>query len=262
MSSWRVFDIHGHTAHQSQLAARLAAMDRAGITASALMVDFDYEWPNGVADTRRVNDQVAAWRDLYPTRLPVALGTVEPFHGPRACLDEIDRLAGELRLDGVIWDHHAQGTSLDDQRMVTFAREVARRGLTSVVHVHALDMREGPTHVESLARQVPEATLVALGAFSALQRHWELERIARACPNLVFDTTVTLPIGPIDAYVEIVGAERVVFGTDMYANPLWTAPEPLVLRMIVDSEALSESEKQLILWDNAARLFPRLQALA
>ena len=123
---------------------------------------------------------------------------MEPFHRVPACLEELDLIASGLHLDGVVWDHHAQGTAIDDQRMITFVRALAHHGLPALVHVHALDMREGPTHVESLARQVPEATIVALGTFSALQRYSELDRIARACPNLWFDTTVTIPIGPLD----------------------------------------------------------------
>jgi len=53
-----------------------------------------------------------------------------------------------------------------------------------------------PARVASLARRVPEATIVALGALSSLQHEFELRRLAAEAPNLLFDTTVTLPIGP------------------------------------------------------------------
>lgn len=236
-------------------------MDRAGLTASAVMVDLDYEWPNGVADTRRVNDLVAATRAAYPHRLPVALGTVEPFHGMQPCLAEIDRLTRELHLDGMVWDHYAQGTGIDDQRMVAFVKVLAERGLPAFVHVHALDLREGPSHVESLARRVPEATIVALGALSSLQRHWEFERIASACPNLLFDTTVSVPIGSIETYIETVGASRILFGTDLGATPSSASARPPMLDEILGSARLSDADKRLMLWDNAARLFPRLNDL-
>jgi predicted TIM-barrel fold metal-dependent hydrolase len=173
----------------------------------------------------------------------------------------LDRLHRELRLDGLVWDHHAQGTGVDDQRMVTMVNELGRRGLPALVHVHALDLREGVAHAESLARQAPDTTIVALGAFSAVQRQWDLERIASACRNLWFDTTVTVPIGPIELYVNVVGAERVVFGTDMYANPRWGHARPPVLEAIVGSDTLTDKEKELLLWGNAERLFPRLRAL-
>ena len=226
------------------------------------MVDHEYEWPNGVADTRRVNDLVAACRAAHSRRLPVALGTVEPFHGTQACLVEIDRLTLDLDLDGVVWDHHAQGTAIDDQRMVAFVKVLAARGLPAFVHVHPLDLREGPTHVESLARRVPEATIVALGALGSLQRHWELRRIASGCPNLLFDTTPSVPIGPIEAYVDVVGASRIVFGADLDGSTSWGPARPPILEEIVASQRLSDADKRLILWGNATRLFPRLHELA
>lgn len=231
-------------------------MDNGGVTAAALMVNFDYEWPNGIADTRRANDVVAQQRDA---RFPIALGTVEPFQGNDACLAEIARAMGELHLDGMVWDHHAQGTGVDDQRMVAFVNALAQRHVPAFVHVDPLDMREGPVHVESLARQAPEATIVALGALSALaSQQSELRRIAESCPNLLFDTTITLPIGRIETYVEVLGAQRLLFGTDMYANPQWMFDRPPVLDQIVNSTSLSEADKRLILWENAAHLFPSL----
>ncbi|HEY2596793.1 MAG TPA: amidohydrolase family protein [Chloroflexota bacterium] len=257
LEPYPVFDVHAHLAAPTAAPALIEAMDRVGVSASTAMVDHDYEWPNGVADTRRVNDLLAAARASHPRRLPVALGTVEPFHGSEACLAEIDRLTSELHLDGMVWDHHAQGTGIDDQRMVAFAKVLAERGLPAFVHVNALDLREGPSRVESLARRVPEATIVALGALGTLQREWELSRIASACPNLLFDTTVSVPMGPIEAYVDTLGASRILFGTDLGTQP---ARAPM-LEEIVESGRLSDADKGLILWGNAARLFPRLNEL-
>jgi len=257
---YRVFDVHAHIGDLAASRTAIALMDRSGISAGVAMLDHAYEWPNGIADTRRVNDQVAALRQRLPERLPVALGTLEPFHGQDAGLAEIERIVTELHLDGLVWDHHAQGTGIDDQRMVAFVQELARRGLPAFIHANALDMRESPAHIESLAQRVPEARIVALGALSALQRESELRRIAEGCPNLVFDTTVTLPIGPIERYVGIVGAERLVFGTDMYANPTWASTTPPVLDNILRSEHLSDQDKRRIVWDNAARLFPALES--
>ncbi|MBO0883881.1 MAG: amidohydrolase family protein, partial [Mycobacterium sp.] len=265
------FDIHAHIPDDmfnrilpaggydaaDDVAARVALMDRSGIGASVLMVPALYERPNGIADTRRVNDCVAWYRRAYPTRFPVAVGTVEPFHGRDVCLDEIQRITSELELDGVVWDHFRQGTAIDEPRMVAFVTELGRLGRPAFIHTHAVDEREHPARVAALARKVPETTIVALGALSSLQHDFELRRVAEEAPNLLFDTTVTLPIGPIARYVEIIGSERLLFGTDMYLNPMWSFERPPVLVDILQSR-LSQQDRDNILWANAQRVFTRL----
>jgi hypothetical protein len=120
----RVLDVHAHIpetlfdhpladggyAVADDLAARVQLMDRAGINASVLMAPGLYERPKGVADTRRLNDCLAWYRDSHAERFPVALGTLDPLHGRDAGLEEIHRLATQLQLDGVVWDHYRQGT--------------------------------------------------------------------------------------------------------------------------------------------------------
>jgi predicted TIM-barrel fold metal-dependent hydrolase len=240
------------------LAQRLALMDRSGVNASVLMAPALYERPHGIADTRRVNDCVAWYRDHQRQRFPVAMGTVEPFHGRDVGLAEINRMATELQLDGVVWDHFRQGTAIDEPRMVAFLAELARHGLPAFIHTHAIDERESPSRVAGLAKRAPDTTIVALGALSSLQHEWELRRIAEECPNLLFDTTVTLPIGPIERYVDIVGSQRLLFGTDMYLNQRWAFQRPPVLEDILQSERLTQDDKDNMLWANAHRLLRRL----
>jgi predicted TIM-barrel fold metal-dependent hydrolase len=265
----RVLDLHGHIPDDlfdrrlpdggydasADLAAREAQMDRVGVTASVLLAPSLYERPNGIADTRRVNDCVAWYRTLRPARFPVALGTVEPFHGRDAGLAEIARLVDDLHLNGVVWDHYHQGTGIDEPRMVAFVTELARRGLPAVLHTHPFDERESPVRVAALARRVPEATVVALGGLSALHDEWQLRDIATETPNLLFDTTVTLPLAPLERYVEILGSQRLLFGTGMHLNPRWTASRSAVLDELLESSALGESDRDNILWANAARIF-------
>ena len=272
MAQRRVLDVHAHIPEdlfdrpvpgggfdaQADRARRIEQMDRAGIAASVLMVPGLYERPNGVADTRRVNDCVAWYRDTDPEHFPVALGTVDPFHGRDAGIEEINRLASELHLDGVVWDHFRQGASIEEPRMVAFVTELGRLGLPAFVHTHAVDKRESPARVASLARRVPETTVVALGALSSLQHEFDLRRTAAEAPNLLFDTTVSLPIGPIDRYVAILGSERLLFGTDMYLNRLWSGQRAPVLDDILESDQLSEADRDNIVWRNAQRVFSRL----
>src|SRR5262245_9412630 len=64
----------------SELDARLAIMDAAGVGQAAVIPSHAYERPDGIADTRSVNDGIAAYRDARPDRFPVAIGIVEPQH--------------------------------------------------------------------------------------------------------------------------------------------------------------------------------------
>jgi predicted TIM-barrel fold metal-dependent hydrolase len=268
---YQVLDVHAHIPDDlfdrqlpgggfdvaADLASRLELMDRSGVTASVLMAPALYERPNGIADTRRVNDCVAWYREQNAERFPVALGTVEPFHGRDVGLDEIRRIASELKLNGVVWDHFRQGTAIEEPRMVVFVTELGRLGLPAVIHTHAIDQRQSPGRVAALARRAPDATIVALGALSSLQREWELRQVADEAPNLLFDTTETLPIGPIERYVDILGSERLLFGTDMYLNTLWAHRKPPVLDDVLHAQRLSATDRDNILWANAQRVFGR-----
>src|SRR6476469_4272297 len=101
----RAFDALGGTLQDSstdlaeferfELAERLRLMDEGGVCQALVIPGHGYLRPNGIADTRRVNDEIAAYRDATPERFPVACGIVEPRDGALA-FEEIDRAAGEL----------------------------------------------------------------------------------------------------------------------------------------------------------------------
>jgi uncharacterized protein len=80
-----------------ELAERLRIMDEGGVRQALVIPGHGYLRPNGFADTRRVNDEIAAYRDRTPDRFPVACGIVEPRDGPHA-LREVERIEAELGL--------------------------------------------------------------------------------------------------------------------------------------------------------------------
>src|SRR6476469_7827826 len=86
---------HPEEAARIELADRLSIMDTGGVHQALVIPGHGYLRPNGIADTRRVNDEIAAYRDATPERFPVACGIVEPRDGALA-FEEIDRAAGEL----------------------------------------------------------------------------------------------------------------------------------------------------------------------
>src|SRR3989442_674930 len=73
-----------------ELQSRLAIMDADGVHQAVVIPGHGYLRPDGIADTRRINDAIATYRDRMPERFPLAVGIVEPQHGI-PLLDEIDR---------------------------------------------------------------------------------------------------------------------------------------------------------------------------
>lgn len=269
-----IFDCHTHVGPAgsptegrydvvADRAFRTALMDRSGIRASVLMASHNYERPKGAADTQRQNDFVAWYRNEHRERFPVALGTVEPLHGEAAGVAELHRMKEELALDGVVWHNYFSGATIDDPRMVSFARTAAGLGLPVFVHLNVEGPLESAIELEVLAQKVPEASFVALAAFSTRANVHELRIVGEHCPNVSFETSLAYPMGqPILHYAERFGSERVLFGTDLTVNPQRVWSHPIGLADILESDRLSEADRANILWRNAERLFPALAAIA
>jgi len=80
----RVIDVHQHVrlmpgslgetlaSPEIELKTRLVVMDRIGIDQAIVIPGHDYLRPNGLADTRAVNNAIAAYRRANPARFPAA----------------------------------------------------------------------------------------------------------------------------------------------------------------------------------------------
>ena len=99
-----IFDIHHHLGaltggslqegvgwQDRDYANRVRIMEANGVTHAAILAATGYIQADGIKDTMRANDVVAAYRTRDPERFPVACGTVEPLHGSRS-LGELDRI--------------------------------------------------------------------------------------------------------------------------------------------------------------------------
>ena len=271
----KVFDVHQHLGaldvvlgqgpgmdlnDMQLLGERHAAhLDRFGMSCAAMMPMLSYERPNGIVDTQAVNDRMAEFRAANRERFPVALGTVEPLYGVDACLEELRRIAEDLRLDGVAWHNRFQGTSLGDRRMHALVEPLADYGLPAFVHVMSESTLEAPWALEELARAHPEVTFVACDAFSGITQTKYIEGVAERCPNVMFDTAMCIPLGrPLEIFVRKFGADRLMFGTDVY-----TEPDLYAHCQVLDELRASELDDQAlerILWGNAASLFQKALA--
>jgi uncharacterized protein len=235
-----------------ELASRLEIMDAGGVQQAVVIPGHGYLRPDGIADTRRVNDDIAAYRDRRPDRFPVAVGIVEPQHGA-VLLDEIDRVDDELGLRGVSFHTRFQGVSLDSQWIVRAVERLAERGMVPVVHVMDETPEEALWKLAALARSQPEAQFLALDPFCSFEATRQCSFVADVAPNVLFDTSLSYNFDAIEEFARRFGADRVVFGTDLYSYPVGRRISHL-LEQIVESD-LTDADKARILAGNARALF-------
>ncbi len=222
-------------------------MDATGVDQAVLIPGHGYLRPEGLADTRRINDAIAAYRDRRPDRFPAALGVVEPLYG-KAGLDELTRIRDELGLVGVSFHVRFQGVSTNSPLVVALVHRMAALGLVPYLHAVAEVADEAMWKVEEVARCEPETTMVVLDAFSSHEQGEQVLRVAERTPNLVFDTSLSHGMHGAERLVRACGAQRLVFGTDVYSHVVPQTRNP-TLDSVVDS-GLDDGAKSAILAGN------------
>jgi len=235
-----------------ELASRLEIMDAAGLRQAVVIPGHGYLRPSGIADTRRINDAIARYRDRMPDRFPVAVGIVEPQHGP-ALLGEIDRCRDELGLVGISFHTRFQGVSLDSRWITAAVERLAKRGMVPIVHAMDETPEEALWKLTALARSVPNTPILALDPFCSYEATRQCFFVAELALNIIFDTSLSYNFDFIADFARRFGAERVAFGTDLYSWPVGKRVSHL-LGQIVQSD-LAHRDKALILGGNARKLF-------
>jgi predicted TIM-barrel fold metal-dependent hydrolase len=236
----------------SEVDARIAIMDAGGVGRAAVIPSHSYERGDGIADTRRINDAIAAYRSAHLDRFPVAIGIVEPQHGPRS-VGELDRVRHDLELVGISFHARFQGVSMDDPWIVRYVERMADLGLVPVLHAMTESADESLWKIGRLASSFPDLPMLVLDAFSTFEGTKEVSGLADRCSNLLFDTSLSYNFDFIEVFAQRAGAERVLFGTDLYSPPIGRRISHLVPQILASS--LSDAEKAAILGGNACRLF-------
>jgi predicted TIM-barrel fold metal-dependent hydrolase len=235
-----------------ELRERLRIMDEGGVRQALVIPGHGYLRPNGLADTRRVNDEIAAYRDRMRDRFPVACGIVEPRDGPLA-LGEIERIATELELVAISFHTRFQGVSIDSQWILRYLERMGELGLVPILHAMDDTPEESLWKLAAIARSLPDLTIVALDAFASYEATRQCSFVADVAPSIVFDTSLSYNFDFIEEFAVRFGPERVVFGTDLYSWPVGRRVSHL-LPQIIESR-LPHGAKAAILGGNARRLF-------
>jgi len=240
------------TPAELELASRLEIMDGAGVDQAIVIPGHGYLRPRGLPDTMAENDLIARYRDRLPTRFPAAVGIVEPAYGD-ACFAELERCKRELGLAGISFHTRFQGVSLDSRFILAYVKKMAELGLVPVVHAMNETPEEALWKLAVLARSIPETPVLALDAFGSFEATRECFFIAEVAPNICFDTSLSYNFDFIEDFARAFGAERVVFGTDLYSHPVGRRISHLLPQ--IKASALTREQKTAILSGNARRLF-------
>lgn len=126
----------GVTPPMTDLAARLAAMDAAGIDRAVLSLStpnvFFLPGDRQAALARRMNDAYAEAMAAHPDRIG-AFASI-PMDDPDAALAELHRAIGELRMNGVVLLSNIGGRPLTDPGYRPFLAEADRMELCILLH--------------------------------------------------------------------------------------------------------------------------------
>jgi predicted TIM-barrel fold metal-dependent hydrolase len=263
-----IFDVHHHLGsltggslqegadwQERDYSNRVRMMQANGVAMAAILAATGYIQADGIKDTMRCNDAVAAYRKRDPERFRVACGTVEPLHGVRS-LGELERMKHELKLDGVVWHHRFQGVAVDHALMRPLLKKVSELGLVPVIHTNAESNMEAVWRLERLAVEFPELTFLALDALTTNANSQLALDIAKRTPNILFDTAHVRGSNYVRQFVETVGSDRLLFGSLFYSYP--PSYEHSATLEEIKAAKIGEPDKANILSLNAKKLFKLL----
>ena len=235
-----------------ELEQRLGTMDAIGIARTVIIAGHGYLRPDGLADTRAVNDRLAAYRDRTPDRFAAAVGVVEPLYGERG-LAEIDRCRDELGMAALSFHTRYQGVSLDSPWVRRYVEHMGTRGLVAYVHALADSAEEALWKVDTLAGDLPDVTFLVLSSFTNFEQPRLALQIARRRPNTYWDTGGAYAFKQFLPLIKEVGAGRVAFGSDLYSwpNTIWSDH---MLREIRQETELSDEDRAEILGGTVGRI--------
>jgi hypothetical protein len=260
-----IFDIHHHLGsltggslqegddwQERDYTNRVRIMDANGVSAAAILAATGYIQADGIKDTMRCNDVVAAYRKRDPKRFPVACGIVEPLHGARS-LGELERMKQELHLDGVVWHSRFQGVAVDHQLMRPLLKKVSELGLVPLIHTNAESNLEAVWRLERLALEFPELMFVSMDALTTNTNSQLALDIAKRTKYIIFDTAHVRGPAYVRNFVEAVGSHRMIFGSLFYSYP--ASYEHCAALVEIKAAKINDQDMANILTLNAKRLF-------
>lgn len=182
------------------------------------------------------NDEVKAFVDAHPGRF-VPFAFVNPYSGEEAMLAELDRCL-KLGFQGIKLMLMSYGSANSEDHAVEVPCRFAHEHRQFIL-AHSWGR---PERIRYLCQTYPEALFIAGhsdGSYGA---------VCREVDNLYICTCPFLAWGQAEAYVELYGADRLLFGSDLMDLPIGWGMGPIMYAR------LSEDDKRRILGGNLKRL--------
>lgn len=231
---------------------RIEAMDGSGIHRGVIGPSYQYLMPNGIEDTRGINDGLAAFRDDDPVRFPFAIAAIEPRQG-EAALEEIRRVRQELGMVGIMWHNRLQACYVDSPWMRRCVRVAVDEGLVPCIHCHQGSLLEAPWRLERLAAEFLETTFVVIDGLAGFEETELFHDISQRRENIVFDTGMwTGGPGKVNWVKQSMGVNRLVYGSGLYSYPMG-ARRSVAIDAVRES-SLTDDEKRAVFSGNLYRI--------
>jgi len=239
-----IIDFHAHAwAREDAEEAMAREAERHGI--DRICLSALASWEPDLEEVRQLNNRVYKAACDYPD-LYIPFVYLNPLHG-KAALEELER-GVEAGARGIkLWiscymDHPALAPILE--RAIELDLVVLQHSWHKVTGNYPGE--SDPVCVAKIGRQYPELKIV----MAHMGGDWRYGlRAVRDIPNIWADTSGSMTDnGLVEGWIKEVGAERLVWGTDMPGADLL-----LTLAKVRDAD-ISPEEKALILGGNAQRL--------
>lgn len=199
------------------------------------------------AQVKSINEFIAEEVRLHP-ELFTGYGTLHPDSED---IDADYKNLVELSLKGVKLHPDFQQFSLDSERADRLANAIKKNPLPVLVHCgDPRNSLSNPPQMKAFLMKHPELTVIG-AHFGGWSKYEEAVNTLAGIPNLYVDCCSTLRDLTPEQAVDIIrryGVDRVIWGTDY---PMWDAS---IEMEYFDKLSLSDEERNLILYENAARL--------
>jgi predicted TIM-barrel fold metal-dependent hydrolase len=260
MTAYRIFDTHAHI-YPAKIAGKAVDAIGAfynismsgdgtaeGLLANGKKIGTEKYVVHSVATTpaqvESINRFIMQQAEHHEEFVPYA--TLHPY------LDQVERVVEsilEAGYYGIKLHPDFQNFAIDDEKAMAMYKVVAGK---LPILFHMGDETRDTSKPERLARVMDKLPdLVAIGAHMGGYQAWDEASRYLVGRNVYFDESSTLFKLEPERVVEMIrahGADKILFGSDF---PMWPHDEELARFMALD---LSEEERRMILWDNAASL--------
>ncbi len=269
---------------------RIEEMDKIGLDTQLVSpTDVFYQYDKKPEVTAQIaaecNEEISELVSDYPNRFQ-GLGTL-PMQDMDLALTEMRRCVTKLGLVGFMIDDHVNGITYDDPYFEPFWEKVEKYRAFILIHQYGPTVTESRTRkyfLHNTVGNLVDRTLtygclvgggvmdrhtdlkICLGhaggyvpfAVDRMDKGWEMfpkyRGMALNTPSYYLDKfyydTTTFTDRNLRFLIDVVGADRVVLGTD------WPAPMAVVdpVSKIINSAVLESDEKDAILWRNMGKV--------